>query len=209
MNALKRKVDDEIDSNQEVIPERDIQLPKKVKNIKEDEVADEVEEVVADEVEDENICCFCLETIKKTNNVKTSCNHNFCFSCILEHLKNKNTCPYCRTPIEPVRKKNDLIRHAQTLFKLNIEQNVSYIKPKIDKIKDHLVLSIIDVVLPLINNENTPSTIDANFQRDILNITNSETFKYNMRRFLLKEIINLSEHLSLNNINNIIQWLNQ
>ena len=31
MNALKRKVDDEIDSNQEVIPERDIQLPKKVK----------------------------------------------------------------------------------------------------------------------------------------------------------------------------------
>ena len=205
MTNLKRKVDDKIDSNQEDIPECDIHLPKKVKNIKKDDVADEGE----DEGDLENICCICLDTIKETNNVKTSCNHNFCFSCILKYLENKNTCPYCTTKFEEVRKKNDLIHNAQTLFKLNIEQNVSYIKPKIDKIKDHLVLSIIDVVLPLINNENTPSTIDANFQRDILNITNSETFKYNMRRFLLKEIINLSEHLSLNNINNIIQWLNQ
>ena len=209
MNALKRKVDDEIDSNQEVIPERDIQLPKKVKNIKEDEVADEVEEVVADEVEDENICCFCLETIKKTNNVKTSCNHNFCFSCILKYLENKNTCPYCTTKFEEVRKKNDLIHNAQTLLKLNIDQNIRYIKPKIDKIKDHLVLSMIDVVLPLINNENTTSTINANFQRDILNITNSETFKYNMRRFLLYEIADILEHHSVNNINNIVKWLNQ
>jgi glycosyltransferase involved in cell wall biosynthesis len=36
MTTLKRKVEDKIDSNQEDIPEYDIHLPKKVKNIKEE-----------------------------------------------------------------------------------------------------------------------------------------------------------------------------
>ena len=206
MNALKRKVDDEIDSNQEVIPERDIQLPKKVKNIKEDEVADEVEEVVADEVEDENICCICLDTIKETNNVKTSCNHNFCFSCLLEHLKTKNTCPCCRVPLESVRKNNDLIQitmlEASNLIALNIEQSEMYIKHKIDKIKNHLVFSL------FMNDTNT-SNVNTAFQTELLAITNSEIFNKTIKYFLLNELLGLSAHLSMNNINNIVEWLNQ
>jgi hypothetical protein len=196
MTTLKRKVEDEIDSNQEDIPERDIHLPKKVKNIKEDEVADE----------DENICCICLDTIKETNNVKTICNHNFCFSCLLEHLKTKNTCPCCRVPIESIRKNNDLkqitMLEASNLIALNIEQSEMYIKHKIDKIKNHLVFSL------FMNDTNTIN-VDTAFQRELLTITNSEIFNKTIKYFLLNELLGLSAHLSMNNINNMVEWLNQ
>ena len=214
MTTLKRKVEDKIDSNQENIQERDIHLPKKVKNIKEnevadedeDDVADEVEDDVEDEVEDENICCICLDTIKETNNVKTSCNHNFCFSCLLEHLKTKNTCPCCRVPIESIRKNNDLkqitMLEASNLIALNIEQSEMYIKHKIDKIKNHLVFSL------FMNDTNT-TNVDTPFQRELLTITNSEIFNKTIKYFLLNELLGLSAHLSMNNINNIVEWLNQ
>ena len=204
MNALKRKVEDENDSNQEDTHECDKQLPKMVKNEVEDVVANEVADEVADDLE--NICCICLDTIKELNNVKTSCNHNFCFSCLLEHLKTKNTCPCCRVPIESVRKNNDLIQitmlEASNLIGLNIEQSEMYIKHKIDKIKNHLVFSL------FMNNTNT-TNVNTAFQTELLAITNSEIFNKTIKYFLLNELLGLSAHLSMNNINNIIEWLNQ
>ena len=204
MNALKRKVEDENDSNQEDTHECDKQLPKMVKNEVEDVVANEVADEVADDLE--NICCICLDAIKETNNVKTSCNHNFCFSCLLEHLKTKNTCPCCRVPIESIRKNNDLIQitmlEASNLIALNIEQSEMYIKHKIDKIKNHLVFSL------FMNDTNT-TNVDTAFQRELLTITNSEIFNKTIKYFLLNELLGLSAHLSMNNINNIVEWLNQ
>ena len=50
-------------------------------------------------------CSICLESFDK-NKIKTSCNHNFCESCMLKLLDTcheRNTepkCPYCRAPLE-------------------------------------------------------------------------------------------------------------
>ena len=204
MNTLKRKVEDENDSNQEDIHDCDKHLPKIVKNEVADDVADDVADEIADDLE--NICCICLDTIKETNNVKTSCNHTFCFSCLLEHLKTKNTCPCCRVPIESIRKNNDLkqitMLEAYNLIALNIEQSEMYIKHKIDKIKNHLVFSL------FMNDTNT-TNVDTPFQRELLTITNSEIFNKTIKYFLLNELLGLSAHLSMNNINNIVEWLNQ
>lgn len=208
MSTLKRKVEDENDSNQIC----DIQLPKKVKNNVEDEAEDEAKDDAENDVENDinddnkNICCICLDTIKENNNVKTDCNHTFCFSCLLEHLKTKNTCPCCRIAIEPVRNNNNskqlTMRDASNLVALNIEQNEQYIKHKIEKIKTHLIFS-------LLMNENGTSNTDNNFQKELCNITNSEIFNKTIKYFLLNELISLSAHLSINNINNIVEWLNQ
>ena len=214
MSILKRKLEneDENDSNQEDTQDCDIQSPKKVKNDIEDDIVDNAENDTEDDTEDEveddskNICCICLDTIKENNNVKTSCNHIFCFSCLLEHLKTKNTCPCCRIPIEPVRNNNDLIqitmREASNLVRLNIEQNEAYIKHKIDKIKSHLVFSL------FMNDTNT-TNVDTAFQTELLTITNSEIFNKTMKYFLLNELLGLSAQLSVNNMNNMVEWINQ
>lgn len=197
MNTLKRKVEDENSTNQEGTQECDKYIPKKVKNV-EDNIENNLEN------ENKNICCICLDTIKENNNVKTSCNHIFCFSCLLEHLKTKNTCPCCRIPIEPVRNNNSkqlTMRDASNLVALNIEQNEQYIKHKIEKIKTHLIFS-------LLMNENGTSNTDNIFQKELCNITNSEIFNKTIKYFLLNELISLSAHLSINNINNIVEWLN-
>jgi len=215
MSILKRKLEDENDSNQEDTQDCDIQLPKKVKNDVEDDAdIEDAEDDVEDDAEDENdidddnknICCICLDIIKENNNVKTSCNHIFCFSCLLEHLKTKNTCPCCRIPIEPVRNNNNLIqmtmREVSNLTRLNIEQNEAYIKHKIEKIKSHLVFSL------FMNDTNT-TNVDTAFQTELLSITNSEIFNRTMKYFLLNELLGLSAQLSINNMNNMVEWLNQ
>ena len=46
---------------------------------------------------DDEICCVCF-----TNNinVKTECEHSFCYSCLNLHYNNIKNCPLCRTPIK-------------------------------------------------------------------------------------------------------------
>lgn len=39
-------------------------------------------------------CVICFEKIK--NHVITKCNHLFCDTCLITHLKENNTCPLCR-----------------------------------------------------------------------------------------------------------------
>ena len=39
------------------------------------------------------ICGICLETINKS--VMESCNHHYCYDCLINWLKTKNKCPKC------------------------------------------------------------------------------------------------------------------
>ena len=41
-------------------------------------------------------CSICLNNIETTNNCITKCGHIFCFPCIVQCLRKKNTCPNCR-----------------------------------------------------------------------------------------------------------------
>jgi hypothetical protein len=48
-------------------------------------------------------CSICLDQTEKKNVTITECGHKFCTSCLLKHLVLRNTCPNCRTEIEPAR----------------------------------------------------------------------------------------------------------
>ena len=43
-------------------------------------------------------CSICLEDITELH--VTKCNHKFCKPCIEEWLKNRDSCPYCRTTLQ-------------------------------------------------------------------------------------------------------------
>ncbi len=45
-------------------------------------------------------CAICKNNIMSNNLCKTTCNHMYCLSCLLLHLKNDNRCPLCRANIE-------------------------------------------------------------------------------------------------------------
>ena len=45
-------------------------------------------------------CSVCLDTISPSiNYAKTLCNHEFCFTCMIQHLHRYTTCPLCRSEI--------------------------------------------------------------------------------------------------------------
>ena len=45
-------------------------------------------------------CAICKNNIMSNNLCKTTCNHMYCLSCLLLHLKNDHRCPLCRANIE-------------------------------------------------------------------------------------------------------------
>ena len=50
-------------------------------------------------------CCICFDTIGKTNVFITDCNHTFCGTCMLTHIRESNLCPLCRTKLtDPIKK---------------------------------------------------------------------------------------------------------
>ena len=55
--------------------------------------------------ESESGCCsICLESFhskpKNRNKIFLECGHEFCFTCIIPQMKQKNTCPLCRALID-------------------------------------------------------------------------------------------------------------
>ena len=69
-------------------------------------------------------CTICLEEIKESITLK--CSHSFCYNCIDEWYKQKQTCPLCRKKIG----KKDIKR------KWNLKNLKSKMKNKLRKIKD-------------------------------------------------------------------------
>ena len=62
----------------------------------------------------ESDCCsICLEsfdsTPKNSNKVFLECGHEFCFTCIIPQMKQKNSCPLCRAKIDKNKEENEIV----------------------------------------------------------------------------------------------------
>lgn len=64
--------------------------------------SDAVEEKTKESKEGQEECGICLE--KPTLKGSLDCQHTFCFKCIHEWSKTKNTCPLCRTTFTTITK---------------------------------------------------------------------------------------------------------
>lgn len=76
----------------------------------EDEISDNSDRLlkpvdVTTLAEDKRECPICFETFGRSHNgtpCKTSCKHNFCYSCIKNWLENNSSCPMCRRELVDV-----------------------------------------------------------------------------------------------------------
>ena len=78
-------------------------------------------------------CTICMDELDGSKNfAKTNCEHSFCLTCLIQALKNNNTCPLCRANIE-----NEKPRKTNAL---TFEEGVEMIKEEMDtfNLQDHV-----------------------------------------------------------------------
>ncbi|XP_074533972.1 E3 ubiquitin-protein ligase TRIM21-like [Halichoeres trimaculatus] len=77
--------------------------------------------------EDQFLCSICLDVL--TDPVTIPCGHNFCKSCITEHLETRtmSQCPKCKKPfsIKPELKVNTLLSEMAAQFRQSAQQEAS------------------------------------------------------------------------------------
>jgi hypothetical protein len=83
----------------------------------------------------QNVCSICLGVIGEYNKAVTKCGHNFCLTCLLESLKENNTCPLCRSSLETKR--------PIPYQKLSIDRTNKYIEEVLENYDVSLVLFLI------------------------------------------------------------------
>jgi len=62
----------------------------------------------------ESDCCsICLEAFdskpKNSNKIFLECGHEFCFTCMIPQMKQKNSCPLCRAKIDKNKGENEIV----------------------------------------------------------------------------------------------------
>ena len=62
----------------------------------------------------ESDCCsICLEAFdskpKTSNKIFLECGHEFCFTCMIHQMKQKNSCPLCRAKIDKKKGENEIV----------------------------------------------------------------------------------------------------
>ena len=62
----------------------------------------------------ESECCsICLEAFdskpKNSNKIFLECGHEFCFTCMIPQMKQKNSCPLCRAKIDKNKGENEIV----------------------------------------------------------------------------------------------------
>ena len=72
-------------------------------------------------------CAICKNNIQTNNLCKTTCNHMYCLSCLLLHLKNDNRCPLCRANIEDSESsdESDSVEETPHLYRYEINGIIS------------------------------------------------------------------------------------
>lgn len=85
--------------------------------------------------ETQNVCSICLGVIGEYNKAVTKCGHHFCLTCLLESLKENNTCPLCRSSLETKR--------PIPYQKISIDRTNKYIEEVLDNYDVSLVLFLI------------------------------------------------------------------
>lgn len=61
--------------------------------------------IMSEQVDSSKDCCsICLEAFdskpKNRNKIFLECGHEFCLTCIIPQMKQKNSCPLCRAKID-------------------------------------------------------------------------------------------------------------
>ena len=59
---------------------------------------EEDQEPEKEEEKEKDECIICYETIVE-GNVKLKCNHKYCLSCFVQHMRTKSECAYCRQEV--------------------------------------------------------------------------------------------------------------
>jgi hypothetical protein len=58
-------------------------------------------------------CAICLEAFdskpKTSNKIFLECGHEFCFTCMIPQMKQKNSCPLCRAKIDKKKGENEIV----------------------------------------------------------------------------------------------------
>ena len=67
-------------------------------NVEDQEPEKEEEKEEKEEKKEKDECIICYETIVE-GNVKLKCNHKYCLSCFVQHMRTKSECAYCRQEV--------------------------------------------------------------------------------------------------------------
>ena len=63
--------------------------------------------------EQSDCCSICLESFdskpKNSNKIFLECGHEFCFTCMISQMKQKNSCPLCRAKIYKNKEENEVV----------------------------------------------------------------------------------------------------
>lgn len=58
---------------------------------------------VAPDLPEKNNCSICFQALTENNKyITVTCKHLFCIQCIYQWIKEKSTCPYCRSIIKHI-----------------------------------------------------------------------------------------------------------
>ena len=204
---MKRKLEELNDSNQKEQNDEDDE--KKIN--KEDEI--NTNEINTNEINTNEMkkkkqkiydtCSICLNDMKDTNVVTTSCNHRFCFQCLMDSCKIKNNCPLCRKEIEQYnQKKLPIFKHINMFNNiLDSINNPAYnIFSYIDQIKEIIFDQIIECDYHLTNEE-------FNIKNNILNkIENSNNLKNNIDTCIYDLMNEFTNKIIVDNTIRMCNW---
>ena len=148
-------------------------------------------------------CPICLNQMKDTNIVTTTCNHRFCFQCLMDSCKIKNNCPLCRKEIEQYnQKKLPVFKHIHLFNNILASiNNPSYnVYEFIDEIKEIMFEQIMDIDENLTDEE-------FNTKNSILNkIENSRRLKSNIDICLYDFIHDFINKIIVDNSVRMCNW---
>jgi hypothetical protein len=100
-----------------------------------------------------NECPICMETIDtKSDVIITKCNHQFCATCLLREMNNRNTCPVCRRILKP--EYNEKYNLSNNELRDIVVRNLAFMP------QDHL--KIVDNILPILNAVKIPELFEEN-----------------------------------------------
>lgn len=68
-------------------------------------------------------CPICYETFDKYGKCTMTCNHSFCFKCIMLHFESKNTCAICRNELMPLNCRNQIMEKYKNKSQKNKNTN--------------------------------------------------------------------------------------
>ena len=68
---------------------------------------------MVERVIESDCCSICLESFdskpKNSNKVFLECGHEFCFTCMIPQMKQKNSCPLCRAKIDKNKEEKEIV----------------------------------------------------------------------------------------------------